>query len=350
VDRSRRDGFWRAQEEVQQETFPTKEEAEDRQREIENATASATRVIGRVEREAPFATYAALWVGEARDAVALGDLKARSVADREGTLARYVLPTFATRPVGAITRAEARQFRSALIARGLAPATVKGAFDTFRRVLEIAVDNGVLPSNPAILRRKPGGNRTRHAAGFQHRPLTKTQLGAVVAAAGGTPAPTAEIDALVILFLAYTGVRAGELCGLNVGDLRLTARGRRLSVVRTRKRSGGRWAEDTPKSVKSTRRVPLPGWLAERSGQVVPNVLEGRFRAGWFTYRRGVDRPEKLLTTAQAAEHLGISRGTLARYARDGLLKPTLTLPTGHLRWSLEDLRRQMRELRERDA
>ncbi|GAA5132336.1 helix-turn-helix domain-containing protein [Pseudonocardia adelaidensis] len=60
-----------------------------------------------------------------------------------------------------------------------------------------------------------------------------------------------------------------------------------------------------------------------------------------------MDRPEKLLTTAQAAEHLGISRGTLARYARDGLLKPTLKLPTGHLRWSLEDLRRQMRELRE---
>jgi len=87
------------------------------------------------------------------------------------------------------------------------------------------------------------------------------------------------------------------------------------------------------------------------NGQVVPNVPVRGFRAAWFTYRRDVDRPvEKLLTTAQAAEHLGISRGTLARYARDGLLKPTLTLPTGHLRWSLEDLRRQMREIRERDA
>ncbi len=32
----------------------------------------------------------------------------------------------------------------------------------------------------------------------------------------------------------------------------------------SRKRSGGQWIEDTPKSVKSTRRVPLPGWLAER--------------------------------------------------------------------------------------
>jgi predicted site-specific integrase-resolvase len=64
----------------------------------------------------------------------------------------------------------------------------------------------------------------------------------------------------------------------------------------------------------------------------------------------GVGRPaEKLLTTAQAADHFGISRGTLARYARNGLLRPTLVLPTGHLRWSLEDLRRQLQEIRERN-
>jgi hypothetical protein len=49
-----------------------------------------------------------LWVGEARDAVALGELKkARSVADRVGTLRQYVLPVFETCPIGAITRSEA---------------------------------------------------------------------------------------------------------------------------------------------------------------------------------------------------------------------------------------------------
>ena len=63
--------------------------------------------------------------------------------------------------------------------------------------------------------------------------------------------------------------------------------------------------------------------------------------------RRDEDRRE-LVTTAQAAKYLGINRTTLGRYARDGLLKPTVVLPSGHLRWSLEDLRRQMRELRER--
>ena len=59
-------------------------------------------------------------------------------------------------------------------------------------------------------------------------------------------------------------------------------------------------------------------------------------------------QPQKLVTTAEAAKTLGIDRSTLARYAREGLLKPAIVLPTGHLRWSLEDLRRQMRELRER--
>jgi integrase len=247
-----------------QETYPTKAAAEDRKQEIESAKSTHARVVGRSEREQPFADYAALWIGEARDAVALGELKQRSITDREGTLRRYVLPRFASVPVCSISRTDAREFRSELIARGLAPATVKGAFDAFRRVLEIAVDNGVLPANPAVLRRKPGGNRTRHAAGFEHRPLSKAQLGAVVAAAQATPSPSAEIDGLVILFLAYTGVRAAELCGLNLGDLRLTARGGTLQVRRTRKRTGGAWVEDTPKSVKSTRRVPIPGWLSER--------------------------------------------------------------------------------------
>ncbi|MGD9531063.1 helix-turn-helix domain-containing protein [Pseudonocardia sp.] len=56
----------------------------------------------------------------------------------------------------------------------------------------------------------------------------------------------------------------------------------------------------------------------------------------------------KLLTTAQAAEHLGVDRRTLARYARQGLLRPKLTLPSGHHRWDLDELRQQLRALRER--
>lgn len=42
-------------------------------------------------------------------------------------------------------------------------------------------------------------------------------------------------------------------------------------------------------------------------------------------------------------------RRTLARYAERGLLIPTLVLPSGHLRWNLDDLRRQLEEIRRRN-
>jgi predicted site-specific integrase-resolvase len=53
---------------------------------------------------------------------------------------------------------------------------------------------------------------------------------------------------------------------------------------------------------------------------------------------------DALITTTEAAKHLGISRNTLASYARKGLLKPALRLPTGQLRWTLAGIRRQLAE------
>lgn len=54
------------------------------------------------------------------------------------------------------------------------------------------------------------------------------------------------------------------------------------------------------------------------------------------------------MTTAEAARVLGVSRSTVQRYVKAGLLRPAHVLPSGHLRWNLEDLRRQLREVRER--
>jgi DNA-binding transcriptional MerR regulator len=45
---------------------------------------------------------------------------------------------------------------------------------------------------------------------------------------------------------------------------------------------------------------------------------------------------------------LGISARTLARYAQQGVVRPAVVLPSGHLRWDVADLRRQLAELRER--
>jgi integrase len=69
----------------------------------------------------------------------------------------------------------------------------------------------------------------------------------------------------MVEFMAYTGLRAAEVSGLEVGDL-VFAPGPRCSVNvrRTKERKNGQWVAGTLKSKKSRRTVPLPPWLAER--------------------------------------------------------------------------------------
>jgi predicted site-specific integrase-resolvase len=54
-----------------------------------------------------------------------------------------------------------------------------------------------------------------------------------------------------------------------------------------------------------------------------------------------------MLTTAEAARVVGIHRKTLSAYVGRGWIKPTLRLPSGHMRWEIDDLKRQLRELDE---
>jgi integrase len=98
----------------------------------------------------------------------------------------------------------------------------------------------------------------------RHRPLTAEQV-AAVAASVGTRYP---VYGLFTLFAAYTGLRAEELAGCEVGDL-VFAPGpdgvrANIHVRHAKKRRRGRWVTDTLKSAKSARTVPLPPWLAER--------------------------------------------------------------------------------------
>ena len=57
----------------------------------------------------------------------------------------------------------------------------------------------------------------------------------------------------------------------------------------------------------------------------------------------------RLISTGEAAGELGVSRPTLSRWAKSGLVTPALITAGGQYRWDMDDLRRQLRELRERD-
>jgi integrase len=98
--------------------------------------------------------------------------------------------------------------------------------------------------------------------------LTAEQV-AAVAASVGERHPVYE---LLTSFAAYTGLRAEEIAGCEVGDLVYKGAGAHIELRRAKKRRAGEWVTDTLKSAKSRRTVPLPGWLAERMRDYLANT------------------------------------------------------------------------------
>ena len=114
-----------------------------------------------------------------------------------------------------------------------------------------------------------GAHRRHYAvgdgAGFEPHPLTGPQVAALAAAVG----ERWPVYGLLVLFMAYTGLRAAEVQGLEVRDLTLTTGpdGTMRSSVRlqrTKTRRKAEWVTGTPKSKTSRRTVSLPPWLAAR--------------------------------------------------------------------------------------
>jgi len=57
---------------------------------------------------------------------------------------------------------------------------------------------------------------------------------------------------------------------------------------------------------------------------------------------------ERYLTTTQAAKALGLASSTLRRWAQNGHVQPAFTTVGNRYRWDLEDLRRQLDEIKAR--
>ncbi|HWU12108.1 MAG TPA: MerR family transcriptional regulator [Streptomyces sp.] len=59
--------------------------------------------------------------------------------------------------------------------------------------------------------------------------------------------------------------------------------------------------------------------------------------------------PPLLVSTGEAAKAIGVGRATLARWWSDGLVKPALVTAGGHGRWDVEQLRKDLAKLNERN-
>jgi integrase len=289
---------------AQQETYAKREDAEARRDELNAArhtSGTANLAEQRKAGDLPFGHYARAWIDSQRLKVAGGKLKADTLAEYERQLASHALPEFGATAIASITPAHCERFLTTLVGRGLTPATVKHHWSTVRRVFVYALRHDAITSNPADRVDFSAGHATGDWERFEHHPLTADQV-AAVAASVGTRYPVYE---LLTLFAAYTGLRAAELAGLQIGDLTFTPglAGVRVSVNvrRTKTRRGGVWVAGTLKSKHSRRTVPLPGWLAARMRDYLDTVHPRADEPGAPLW------PNRAVGGSRSAERLAVS-------------------------------------------
>lgn len=139
---------------------------------------------------------------------------------------------------------------------GMSPTTVKRAHGVLAGILERAVQGRHITRNPARGLRLPKKQINR-----DHVYLTHEQVEAFANAAGE--------HRVLVLTLAYTGLRWAEMAALRVMDVDLDRR--RLNIVRSAVQISTRFEVSTTKGGEA-RSVPIPEFLADE----LRTVVEGK--------------------------------------------------------------------------
>jgi integrase len=211
--------------------------------------------------QVPLSAVAAEWLA------CRGAVKRRTRESDEGAWRNYIEPRLGSWPVASITSAEVSMWMGSLIARGLAGSTVTRALATLRLILGHAVLDGRLTVNAASSVKAPRGGHARR----EGQALDLAGVADLEAACTGR-------YAILVSVLALTGLRWGELSGLQVGDL-VSVPGCGLRVQRAvlASRGGGELFTDSVKSGRA-RTVPLVAALVP----VVDSWADDRPPAEWL--------------------------------------------------------------------
>ena len=153
--------------------------------------------------------------------------------------------TFAGVRLATLRLSHVEQWVSAMTTRGLAPGTVRTRVNNVHAVVRGAIRDRHLALDPMADVKLPRRRRAEIAM--------RLPTAAEVAAVLGASDPTTR---LLVLLAAGAGLRMGELCGLNVGDVDFLRR-----VIRVRRqvqRAGGGSVEVLPPKYGSERDVFVP--------------------------------------------------------------------------------------------
>jgi integrase len=215
-------------------------------------------------------------------------LKATGRTRVEGIVRLYIVPRWGSTRLRDVSHAEVQAWVTELLMVPLSPSSVQRAHGILSQMLDLAVRDRRLPANPAK------GVKLPRKLPKVRRFLTADQVEALVV--------ECKPYGLVVRFLAYTGLRWGEMAALRVGDVDPLRR--RMHIARSVTEDNGELVWDTTKTGEE-RTVPLPKFLAEQVAAAAAGkspddlVFEGTrggvLRNGNFNSR----------TFARAAEAIG---------------------------------------------
>jgi integrase len=279
---------WREGSTFKQRTFPT-----------EGAAAEFVVELKLTKRDTGSTAHMARLGKRFRDvaedslAASAARLKSKTAEGYASAYRLYIYPTFGERRINSITSMEIERWLADMQTR-LAPrtgeryssASIHGAYVALSKVFAYALKHRLIAANPCTVVDKP---RIEHTEPIFLEP---EEVAAVAA----------ELDAahpygLIVRFAAYTGLRAGELAALRVRDVNLMRR--HVEVRRTVQRTKGGWTLGTPKSARSVRDVPLPGFLVQELTEYLAGhphradpsaaLWPGRLQGGHGANRNAVD-------------------------------------------------------------
>ncbi len=159
----------------------------------------------------------------------------------------HVQPRWGTAKLSDIRHSAVQSWVASMTKNGSGPVTVIRSFNILAGVLDDAVRDRRILTNPARGVKLPPKVKRPHSY------LTDDQVWQLAHEAGAD-------KGVVVLVLAYCGLRWGELAGLHVADVDTLKR--RINVRRNAVRVGGAIIVGTPKTHED-RTVPLPRFLIE---------------------------------------------------------------------------------------
>lgn len=276
--------------------FKTKTKARDHR---DLMRAEAVNGVVRDDARLTFAAWHERWWKAKRSTI-----ETNTQLQYESLLRNHVIPVLGGRRIGAIRRIDIEELVGVLTAprpgetappgcHWLAPSTVSTARKLVGMILQSAVDNNVVPANVAR------GVRVARQVDTPKHALTVAEVERLAMA-------VPDVYRVLVLVLAYAGLRPGEAAALQRRDLDQLGR---LHVRATVTEPRGRLERREATKTYQRRTVPLgPGVLGELEAHLVERVA-GEADAPIFTSERG--RPFRLSNFRRAIDQ-AVDRANVA--------------------------------------